>query len=250
MLRLVTALCVIFTAFPAYAGDDCQIDENIQKAVFENPLRTKDDSSRDLHRRPDKVLYFAGIKPGDKVIDLASGTGYYSKILSQYVGTDGQVFAVNSPFMGQKFPDRIAQMDALAQSQENITHTQARFDEMGLPANVDSVFFINFYHDVLWLEYDRAKMNAAIFNALKPGGTYLIIDHEAPWKTGFTVGQTLHRMESRALLKEVLEAGFVLKKSGDFLMREDDILTQSAVKEEERRNKTSRFVYLFQKPKA
>lgn len=250
MRKFLLALCLAMTSTPALAVDECKIDKNVQNAVFENTLRTKEDTSRDLHRRPDKVLQFAGIKLGDKVIDLAAGAGYYSKILSQYVGETGHVTAVNSAFVAKKFPDRIASMKQIVKSQSNVTRLEGRFDDIKFPEQADSVFFINFYHDALWLEYDRVKMNAAIFNALKPGGTYLIIDHEAPWKSGFTVGKTLHRIEGRSLLQEVLEVGFVLQKSGDFLLREDDILEQSAVKADERRGKTSRFVYLFQKPKA
>ena len=237
-------------AFPTFAkADPCNLNKDILNAVFENPQRTKDETSLDLHRRPDLVLDFWGIGTDAKIADMEAGAGYYTNILSAYL-KDGHVTAVNSDFLvnDERFADRIQTIKKIAAAHDNVTRMEGRLDQIDLPDDLGGVMSVNFYHDTLWLGYDRKQMNKEIFDSLKSGGTYLVIDHEAPLRAGFTVGDTTHRVEASAVLKEVLESGFHLVKTGDMLIREDDVLTQSAVKLDERRGKTSRFVYLFQKP--
>lgn len=231
--------------------DSCGINHPAMAAVFENPLRTQEDKSKDLHRRPDYILKFWGIGQDAKILDLEAGAGYYTKILSHYL-KDGHVIAVTSDFLAdnEKFSDRIESIKALDERQDNVTRMQGRFDTLDFPDNLNGVLFINFYHDTLWLDYDRRAMNDEIFKSLEPGGTYLIMDHAAEKGAGFSVGETLHRVEGKAVIEEVEKSGFRFVKQSDFLMRGDDILTQSAVKPEERRGKTARFIYLFEKPKA
>ena len=221
----------------------------VQAAVSKNSLRSPEDMARDVHRKPDQILSFWGIQPSARVADLGAGGGYYTKILAQYL-KQGHVAAINSEFLAQneRFAASMTAMNQLAAAHANVSHQVGRFDALNLPQNLDGALFVNFYHDTLWLGYDRAKMNRDIYQALKPGGTLLVIDHEAPWATGFTTGKTLHRIDAQALLSEVLQAGFQLVKSSQILQRPDDILNESAVDAEQRRGQTSRFVYLFQKP--
>lgn len=242
------ALALSLLAAPVLA-QTATLSPALQAAVSKNALRSPEDMARDVHRKPDQILNFWGIAPGAKVADLGAGGGYYTKILAAYL-KQGHVAAINSDFMAQneRFAASMAAMNQLAADHANVSHWVGRFDALALPTALDGALFVNFYHDTLWLGYDRAKMNRDIYQALKPGGTLLIIDHEAPWASGFTTGKTLHRIDSQALLSEVLEAGFHLIKSSPILQRPDDLLSESAVDAEQRRGQTSRFVYLFQKP--
>ena len=45
--------------------------------------------------------------------------------------------------------------------------------------DLDAVYIVLFYHDTVWMGADRDRMNRAVFNALRPGGFYFIIDHAA-----------------------------------------------------------------------
>ncbi len=247
---IAAAALLIGTVHPTYAAEsDCDVNSPVMNAVFENDLRSADDKTKDLHRRPDIVLKFWGIEQDDKIIDLEAGAGYYTRILSDYL-KDGHVTAVNSELFieNERFKDRVDAIKATDEARENVTRIEGRFDKIDLPDNADGVMFINFYHDTIWMGYDRKAMNDEVFKSLKSGGTYLVMDHAAEEGAGFTVGKSLHRLEGKAVIEEVEKSGFKFVKQSDALMREDDILTQSAVKPEERRGKTARFIYLFEKP--
>jgi len=59
--------------------------------------------------------------------------------------------------------------------------------------DLDAVVMVLFDHDTVWMKVDRARMNKAIFAALRPGGSFVIIDHSGRPGTGVTESQTLHR---------------------------------------------------------
>ena len=111
--------------------------------------------------------------------------------------------------------------------------------------DLDLVTFFFTYHDTTFMEVDRAKMNKAVYDALKPGGLYVIADHSAKTGEGATVGKSLHRIEEETLKQEVLAAGFRLVGSGDFLRNPDDPRTVSVHRSGIRNDE---FVLKFQKP--
>jgi predicted methyltransferase len=90
------------------------------------------------------------------------------------------------------------------------------------PGKLDLVTFMFNYHDTGFMGVDRAAMNRAVFNALKPGGQYVIADHAGRPGTGISESGTLHRMEEAFLIQEVEAAGFKLAAKGDFLRNPND----------------------------
>ena len=108
-------------------------------------------------------------------------------------------------------------------------------------------FFILFYHDVLWLPVERAKMNAQILQTLKPGGTLLVIDHSAEAGSGTRDARTLHRGDARLMRDEITAAGFEFVSETDFLRNPEDDLSTNVFMEGVR-GKTDRFVLKFRKP--
>src|SRR5436190_12041970 len=102
---------------------------------------------------------------------------------------------------------------------KNAVALMRKYDDP-LPADVsglDLVTFFFFYHDVSYMEVDRAVMNRKLFAALKPGASLVIADHSAKPGEGISVAKTLHRIEESVLRKEIEAAGFKLAAQGDFL---------------------------------
>jgi predicted methyltransferase len=113
------------------------------------------------------------------------------------------------------------------------------------------VLIVLFYHDTVWLKVDRAKMNRAVFDALKPGGIYAVLDHSARPGTGLDDVQTLHRIDEATVRKEVEEAGFVLAGEAGFLRNPTDPRdwNDSPKAAGDRRGTSDRFVLKFVKPR-
>jgi len=107
---------------------------------------------------------------------------------------------------------------------QNVVHVIREFDDPIPPeaANLDMITFFFAYHDVTYMPVDRAKMNAKMFAALKPGGWLIIADHSAKPGEGITVAKTLHRIEEATLRQEIEAAGFKLVAEGDFLRHPED----------------------------
>ena len=213
------------------------------------PGRPDEDVERDEDRKPAEVLSFFGIKPGMVVADLMAGRGYYTEILSRLVGPTGHVYAHNNPFVDQRFAkqplaDRLARMGS-----SNVEITVQELDQLSFPRPLDAAMMVLFYHDTYWQKVDRKAMNKAIFDALRPGGTFGVIDHLAPVGTGSSVVETLHRIEKEMVLAEILAAGFVLEAESDILRHPDDDRSKN-VFDESLRGKTDRFVLRFRKPEA
>jgi predicted methyltransferase len=100
------------------------------------------------------------------------------------------------------------------------------------------------------MKIDRAKMNKAVFESLKPGGFYEIVDHSARAGAGTSVAQSLHRIEEKTLIDEVTKAGFKLAAEADFLKNPKDARDWNAspVAAKEKRGTSDRFVLKFVKP--
>ena len=87
---------------------------------------------------------------------------------------------------------------------------------------LDVVTIMFNYHDFGHLGVDRARVNAAVFRALKPGGLYVVADHSGRPGTGISESGTLHRVEEAFVRREVEAAGFRLAAAGDFLRNPND----------------------------
>ena len=215
-----------------------------------DPSRLEEHVVRDESRKPAEILKLTGVRKGDKVADLAAGSGYYTALLSRIVGDSGKVYAVNPQRIFEAFPNaRNAFPDYLEKDpRENIDYSIQKFDELTFAEPLDAVFMVLYYHDTLWTGADRNAMNKAIFDALKPGGLYLVIDHNArDGADKMKAAKQLHRMIPGVVKPEVLDAGFELAAESNVLSTPDDPLDDS-VFADHRRGKTDRFVYLFRKP--
>jgi predicted methyltransferase len=108
---------------------------------------------------------------------------------------------------------------------KNVVRDVRPYDDPAPPgvSGLDLITFFFWYHDTTYMpEVDRAKMDKALFAALKPGGYLVIADHSAKPGEGTSVGKTFHRIEEATLTKEVEAAGFKLVDHGDFLRHPED----------------------------
>lgn len=83
---IAAAALVAWTGVPAKSAPD--VPTYIASAVADAG-RPADDKAQDANRKPEDVLAFAGVKPGDKVVDLMPGSGYYTRIFSKIVVAQG-----------------------------------------------------------------------------------------------------------------------------------------------------------------
>ena len=239
-MRAATLFAAVLSgvlAFASFTGASAQD----YAAILAAPDRTDADKQNDAKRQALPFLTFIGAKTGMKVLDLGAGAGYSSELMARSVGESGKVYAQNVG-KSEKLDARMqtpAMRNALA---------LARPYEDPAPSEAgafDMVTFFFAYHDTIHMGVDRARMNKAIFAALKPGGYLVIADHSALPEDGVNVSKTLHRIGESALRTEVEAAGFKLVASGDFLRHPEDQRTAVVF-----RNPTpvDEFVLKFQKP--
>jgi predicted methyltransferase len=215
-------------------------------AIVAAPDRSAADRETDKRREPAQLLAFTGARPGMTVLDMGAAAGYSSELLARAVSPGGTVYAQDAEENAQKAKDKF---DARAQSpaMKNVIPDVRPYDDPLPPQvrNIDLVTFFFWYHDTTYLAVDRAKMNKALFNALKPGGYLVIADYSAKPGEGVSVGKTLHRIEESTLRQEVEAAGFKLAAEGNFLRHPDDPRDFPSYK---RVMPVDQFVLKFQKP--
>ncbi|HVK75739.1 MAG TPA: SAM-dependent methyltransferase [Kofleriaceae bacterium] len=216
--------------------------------------RSPDDRALDEGRKPAEFLAFTGVGPGMKVAELMAGGGYTSELLARAVGPSGKVYGQNPKVILEKFAEKPWAARLAKPVNAGVVRVDRELDDPLPPEakDLDLIVANLVYHDFVWMNVDRARMNQALFAALKPGGRLYIADHHAAAGAGVTAVQTLHRIEPAAIRQEVEAAGFVLAKEGDFLRHPDDTRdwSTSPGAAGEKRGHSDRFVLLFEKPGA
>lgn len=215
--------------------------------------RSEADRALDAGRQPAELLKFFGIAPGMKVAELAAGGGYTAELLARIVGPSGQVYGQNTKFILERFAAGPWSERLAKPVMKDVVRVDSDMDTP-LPEsaqNLDAVLMVLFYHDTVWLQADRARMNRAIYDALAPGGVYGIVDHSARPGDGTSQVETLHRIEESVVIEEVEAAGFLLEERATFLSHPDDTRDWNASpsKAGEKRGTSDRFVLRFRKAK-
>lgn len=238
MLIAATTLSLLLAA-PA-AQVHAQAPGSFAAAVTDKERQAKD-AFRDARRKPAETLAFAGVRPGMKVAELIPGNGYYTRLLSRAVGPTGRVYTIPFGEPRAGFSQALAKDPAYS----NITLVAGSPAKLGAPELVDLVWTSQNYHDI---RAGRAMLNKAVFDALKPGGTYFIIDHAAKPGAGEDVLLSLHRIDEDVVKREVLAAGFVLDGEAQFLRNPKDDRGKMVFDRELNRD-TDQFVLRFKKPR-
>jgi predicted methyltransferase len=193
-------------------------------AIVAAPDRTDVDRQADPRRQPAKMLAFAGVKTGMKVLDMEASAGYSTELLARSVGPSGIVYAQDSAAVIERFVKDAFDIRAQKPAMKNVVHVVRDFDDP-IPSDVSGLDLITFffaYHDIAYMQVDRSVMNKKMFAALKPGGYLVIADHSAKPGDGISVVKTLHRIEESVVRQEIEAAGFKLVAEGDFLRHPED----------------------------
>lgn len=230
---LFAAVCATALAGGAKAQD--------YKDIVAAPDRSEADRTTDGRRSPADLLAFTGLKTGWTVLDMGALSGYSTELLARTTGPSGKVYAQNE----KEFEKLTARMQGAAM--KNVSVMVRPFDDP-LPAdvkNLDLVTFFFVYHDTTYMPVDRAKMDKALFAALKPGGILVIADHAARPEDGASVGKTYHRIAEQSVRAELEAAGFKYVASADFLRHPEDTRTNPIFKNP---TPVDNFVMKFQKP--
>ena len=255
MIRHSFFLAVLLLAAYSIAppADAAKIPDSITAAVADTG-RPEGDKQRDANRKPSETLAFAGIKPGDQVAELLPGGGYFTRIISKVVGPRGHVYALvpaplpNAP---ADMPDFAARVKAIAAepNYSNLSVVIEPFSQLTAPAPLDLVWTSQNYHDLHnFPGLDVGVFNEKVFDALKPGGVYLILDHAAEPGSGVRDTATLHRIDAETVKREVLAAGFEFVGGSDLLHQAGDSHSVK-VFDPSIRGRTDQFILKFRKPK-
>ena len=196
------------------------------------------DTARDVYRLPGEMLVYAGVKPGTRVAEMIPGGGYFTRIFSKAVGPSGKVYAVTTP------PAQGRPAFSLP-GYDNVTPVQAQFATMKLPEPVDLVWTSQNYHDMAGNPAtDMMAVNKAVYDALKPGGIYIVLDHRAR-EGDNNAPRAFHRIDPLFVARQVMAAGFISAGESDALLRPADPLETPS---SQMHDNTSQFIFKFKKP--
>jgi predicted methyltransferase len=250
--RVLVAALAATLMMTATCASAASIPNNIAAAVADSS-RPDADKTRDANRKPAEVLAFTGVKSGAQIAELLPGGGYFTRIMSKAVGSSGHVYAlVPAPLADAPadVPDFAARVKVIAADPNyaNVSVVVEPFSQLSVPAPVDLVWTSQNYHDLHnFPGLDLGIFNKMVFDDLKPGGIYLVLDHRAEAGSGGRDTKTLHRIDPETVKKEVLAAGFVFVGGSDLLRQPSDDHSQK-VFDPTVRGKTDQFILKFRKP--
>ena len=244
-MKTLLLSCLLAFALPALAADGA-----IEKSIA-SPERTAADRERDAREKPAEVMAFAGVKPGMVIADIFAGGGYYTELFAGAVGDSGKVLFINNLPYASYDKDNIKARFTEGRL-GNVDRRLVEASYMDIPPkSVDLAVIVMSYHDVYWVdekggwpEISADGFLGSIKRMLKPGGKFLIIDHNAAAGTGPEIIDKLHRLNEDWAKKSLESHGFVLEKTYDGLRNPKDQFDKpvfdAAVK-----GKTDRYVHLY-----
>ena len=242
-LFAVAPIVTATAGVPAYIG-----------AAVNDKSRPAADVQRDGDRKPASTLAFAGVKPGEQVAELIPGGGYYTRLLSLVVGPKGKVYALvnrKRPDAPADAPDPAARLAPITSDPHyaNVVVQPISAAQLTMPQNVDLVWTSLNYHDFHNVQDLKVTdLDKVVFNALKPGGTYIVIDHAAEAGSGVRDTSTLHRIDEAVVKQEVESVGFKFVGESVVLHNPADDHT-AKVFDAHVKGHTDQFMLKFRKPK-
>lgn len=214
-------------------------------AAVEDAGRPAADRARDANRKPVEMLGFFQIRPGQKVAELLPGGGYFTRLLSKAVGGQGKVYV-----FGRAGAATTVQGVLGAPAYANVSAVTATATSLNLPEQVDVVWTALNYHDLKNVPRnggaptDIAAFNRAVYQALKPGGYYVVIDHAAN-AGDVNAPAERHRIDQTSVVNEIAAAGFLKQGEIQALRHPEDPRTASSGS---MKGASDQFAMLFRKP--
>jgi predicted methyltransferase len=249
--NVAAAAAILLAAGVVAAGAQPIIPPIWVSAAVANPNRPADDRARDALRKPAEVLAFARVRPGDKVLELIPGGGYFTRLLSGAVGRRGHVTEA-VPALPNAAGDVRRTSNGVAADPHfaNVSEIAMTPEALAAAGPVDIVWTSQNYHDLhlTRLHLDVPGLDRVIFATLKPGGEFFIEDHAATLGSGTSTTDEMHRIDENFVIHEVESVGFQLIDESDVLRNPADTHTLNVFKPEIRGH-TDQFLLLFRKPR-
>lgn len=248
MVRPLAIALLFALAVPAAPAKQAAAPD--YKAALADPARPAADRERDAARKPAELLAFAGIERGQRVGDYVMGGGYVTRLLAAAVGPEGKVYAFQpAEFIAFKaqYGDDQAAVDA---AYANVDAVGGPFAAPAFPEPLDAIITVQNFHDLYLKPFPEGtgdKASAALFAALKPGGTLVVVDHSAAKGSGTTLSDSLHRIDRDAVVAALTKAGFELEAESKLYRRPADPRSAN-VFDAGIRGKTDQFTLRFRKP--
>jgi len=244
MKRIACALAALACSLAFGGAALAQIPDYVAKAVAD-PGRAAD-AKNDERRKGAEIVAFSTAKPGDKVLELIPGGGYFTRLFSKVVGSQGRVYAV----WPNEYDEKADAVKGIVKDYGNVDLLMQPAAKLTAPQPVDVVFTSQNYHDYpdkFMGPTDLKVLNAAVLAALKPGGVYIIVDHSAELGSGLRDTDTVHRIDETAVKQQAVAAGFEYVGESDVLRNKSDD-RKTNVFNPAIRGRTDQFVYKFRKP--
>jgi predicted methyltransferase len=260
---LIAAACAGIAALAAAAALRQPAERAPEKAVYDlaavidsalaDPGRAAQKAD-DERRKPRPLIALSGVKPGDRVLDLIPGDGYWTRIFSRIAGPDGKVYAVWPQNYARHSVGKVQNMKGLSASPDwrNVATMVEDSTTLTAPEPLDLVWTSQNYHDYpdeFMGHTEPGILNRAVFAMLKPGGVYMVIDHAAAAGRGMADTEKLHRIDPATVKAQVEAAGFRFEGASEVLANPADPL-DIPVFDEKIRGHTSKFAFKFRKPEA
>jgi predicted methyltransferase len=205
----------------------------------------------DARRHPGELLAFSGVKPGDTVVDLIPGSGYFTKVFARVVGPKGHVYDVWPNEYAHEAARDVVATEGFEKTYGNVTVLKQPANAFSTPKRVDLVFTAQNYHDYpdkFMGKVDPVAFDRQVYKALKPGGVFLVIDHAAEAGSGMRDTDTLHRIDPAIVKQQVTSVGFAFEGESPVLRNPADD-HKKLVFDKTIRGHTDQFVYKFRKPR-
>ena len=202
-----------------------------------------------------ELIRFSRVDAGATVIDVYPGDGDWTRLFSDVVGPEGRVYSFVPAEVAHFKNDPVGLMQTLAKEpgRENVEVISADLVAMPQPARPADVLWLHlFYHDLHTALMQAkgataAEFNRTVYERLKSGGYYVIVDHATAAGVGMGNAQSLHRIDPATVREEVEAAGFVLDAESTVLANKHDPHS-SKVFDPSIKGETDRFAYRFVKP--
>jgi predicted methyltransferase len=181
-------------------------------AAINDPHRPHD-AQLDARRHPSELVEFAQVKPGDVVVDLVPGGGYFTRIFSAIVGPRGHVYAIWPNEYARVDGDEVRAMQALAKDPHysNVTVLMQPAAQFVVPMKADLVWIsqnLHDYPDRFMGSVQPAALARSILQSLKPHGLLVVVDHAAEYGSGLRDTEKTHRIDPVIVKSQVESAGF------------------------------------------
>ncbi len=247
-MKALLALSLLFlTSLSLAAGD---IGDKVEAAMAADS-RPEADRARDRNRRPLETLNFFGLEDDMRVLELLPGGGWYTRILAPVLADNGKLYVaigtgnVSENVLTEPGFDKVTVLETSANLRRNAERRVYEMDDFDFGVNgLDMVVTFRNVHN--FDAASRARMHGAVFESLKSGGLYGVIDHTRRHMEPAD-NENRRRIDPVLVIKELLDQGFEFVDYSDLHFRADDELEYEVGRRSVSGN-TDRFTFLFRKP--